>query len=170
MNVRDGRKPFRAQEVDELRSVGVGLSLACVGAVVSVRHPVSASEGVQQLRHDRQRARGEAGKRRQIVGTVVVQQDFVVTGDQLVSTFAWFRLGVLGAKDAGYRLVLEPFPYVALVGSGPMGEHFGGRRFLLQGGVKAEAVTDIDGEYVESRECRSEHPLYEAVAVCRRLF
>ena len=61
----------------------------------------------------------------QIVDTVVVQQDFVVTWDQLVSAFDWFRLGILGAKDAGNCLLLEPFPHVAFVGAGPMGEHFG---------------------------------------------
>ena len=76
------------------------------------------------MRNDRQGAGGEAGERCQVVGAVGGKQDLVVTGDQLVDALIWFRFGVLGPKDAGNRLLFEPFPYVALVGAGLMGESF----------------------------------------------
>jgi hypothetical protein len=72
--------------------------------------------------------------------------------------------GIVDLQEPGHRLLLEPLPHVALVGSRPGGELDGrGGAQALEPSVEAELIPDVDRAQVHEPQRRVHEPAGERI-------
>ena len=83
-------------------------------------------------------------------------------GRERVSSLVRRLLGVVHLQDPGHRLLFQPFPDVSGMDPGSPSQLVRCLRTLLrQLSVQAEAISEVDGQEIESAQAGLEQPTHE---------